>query len=244
MSKVIVVNAGSASLKVGVLDDGNAVTGSLELDPWDGTPDHPELTDFLRDHGSGSIIGHRVVHGGSRFTGPVILDDSALAGIRALTNLAPLHQPRAIAAIEAGRQLLPNAPAVACFDTSFHATLPDVAARYALPAEWTEKFGLRRYGFHGLSHEYASRRAAELLGQDVTDLRIISCHLGGESHRAGSCLRASGRSATALLLGEQRSDAVGANRRSADDRSGVTRPAPFLTRAAGVSGRLWSNQRL
>ena len=179
MSKVIVVNAGSASLKVGVLDDGNAVTGSLELDPWDGRSDHPELADFLRCHGSGSILGHRVVHGGSRFTGPVILDDSALAGIRALTSLAPLHQPRAIAAIEAGRQVLPDAPAVACFDTSFHATLPDVAARYALPADWNGKFGLRRYGFHGLSHEYASRRAAELVGHDITGLRIVSCHLGG-----------------------------------------------------------------
>jgi acetate kinase len=179
MSKVIVVNAGSASLKVGVLDDGNAITGSLELDRWDGSPDHPELADFLRGHGSGSIVGHRVVHGGSRFAGPVILDDSALAGIRALTSLAPLHQPRAIAGIEAGRKVLPDAPAVACFDTAFHATLPDVAARYALPAEWNGKFGLRRYGFHGLSHEYASRRAAELVGHEISGLRIVSCHLGG-----------------------------------------------------------------
>jgi acetate kinase len=179
MSPVIVVNAGSASLKVSVLDDRNAVTGSLELDPWDGSPDHPELTAFLHACGSGSIIGHRVVHGGSRFTGPALIDKSVLTAIAELTDLAPLHQPRALSAIEATRRILPGAPAVACFDTAFHATLPAAAARYALPADWNDKFGLRRFGFHGLSHGYAARRAAELLGRGLADLRIVSCHLGG-----------------------------------------------------------------
>lgn len=179
MSRVVVVNAGSASLKISVLDDRDAVTGSLELDRWDGSPDHQELTAFLRAHGSGSIVGHRVVHGGSRFTGPALIDETVLTAIGELSDLAPLHQPRALAAIAAGRRILPAAPAVACFDTAFHATLPAAAAKYALPAAWNDRFGLRRYGFHGLSHAYAARRAAELLGRGPADLRIISCHLGG-----------------------------------------------------------------
>jgi len=179
MSPVVVVNAGSASLKVSALDDGNAVTGSLELDPWDGSPGHQELAGFLAAHGPGAAVGHRVVHGGSRFTGPARIDESVLAAIGELAGLAPLHQRRALAAIEAVRRILPGAPAVACFDTAFHAALPAAAARYALPADWTGRFGLRRYGFHGLSHGYAARRAAEMLGTGARDLRIVTCHLGG-----------------------------------------------------------------
>jgi acetate kinase len=179
MRPVVVVNAGSASLKVSILDTCDAVSASLELDQWDGTPDNPEFADFLATAGPDVIVGHRVVHGGSRFRGPTVVDDGLLAAIGELTSLAPLHQPRALAGIAATRRILPSAPAVACFDTAFHATLPAAAARYALPADWTDRFGLRRYGFHGISHGYAARRAAELLGADVTDLRIVSCHLGG-----------------------------------------------------------------
>ncbi len=179
MSRVVVVNAGSASLKVSVLDDDDVVTDSLELDHWDGNPDHRDLAAFLRERGNGAVVGHRVVHGGGRFTGPVLVDEAVLAEIVALTDLAPLHQPRAVAAINAARRILPGVPAVACFDTAFHATLPPAAARYALPADWNDRFGLRRYGFHGLSHAYAARRAAELLCRELSDLRIVSCHLGG-----------------------------------------------------------------
>jgi acetate kinase len=90
----------------------------------------------------------------------------------------PLHQPRALAGIEAARRALPGVPGVACFDTAFHAGLPAAAARYALPDDWTKRYGLRRFGFHGLSHGYASRRAGELLGRDASELRIVTCHLG------------------------------------------------------------------
>ncbi len=179
MTPVLVVNAGSASLKLSVLDDAGTVTSARELDPWDGSPDHAEVAAFLADNGNGAIVGHRVVHGGSRFRSAVVIDDSVIAAIRDLTDLAPLHQTRALAGIEAVGRTLPNARAVACFDTAFHATLSAAAARYALPAEWTSRFGLRRYGFHGLSHAYASRRAAALIERDVADLRIVTCHLGG-----------------------------------------------------------------
>ena len=179
MTSVLVVNAGSTSLKVSVLDENDAVASALELDPWDGSPDHSELAAFLARNGNCVVIGHRVVHGGSIFTGPAMIDDSVLAAIGDLTDLAPLHQPRALAAIDATRRILPAVPAVACFDTAFHAGLPAAAATYALPADWNSRFGLRRYGFHGLSHGYACRRAAALIGQDLAELRIVSCHLGG-----------------------------------------------------------------
>jgi acetate kinase len=179
---VLVVNAGSSSLKVSVLDGQDRVTGALQIDRWDGRPDHDELSAFIAGQGPVAAAGHRVVHGGSTFTGPVLVDDVVLAGIRALTDLAPLHQPRALAGIEAVRRLLPDLPAVACFDTAFHARLPAAAASYALPAAWTARFGLRRYGFHGLSHAYASRRAGYLLEEGGVDrpggLRIVTCHLG------------------------------------------------------------------
>jgi acetate kinase len=189
---VIVVNAGSSSLKVGALDADDQVTDTFNLDRWDGSPDHPGLADFLHRHaGDAGVIGHRVVHGGSKFTEPVLVNDSVVTAIRALTDLAPLHQPRALAGIEAARLALPDVPCVACFDTAFHSTMPQEAARYALPADWTQRFGLRRYGFHGLSHGYASRRAAELLERDPAGLRVVTCHLG-----AGASLAAvrSGRS--------------------------------------------------
>jgi len=180
VSDVLVVNAGSSSLKVSVLDAGDRVTAALDLDHWDGRPDHRELADFITGcRGGIAVAGHRVVHGGSRYTGPVLIDDAVLAGIADLTDLAALHQPRALAGIEAVTRMLPGVPAVACFDTAFHATLPPAAAAYALPGDWTRRFGLRRYGFHGLSHAYAARRAARLLGAaDGTGLRVVTCHLG------------------------------------------------------------------
>jgi len=174
MTSVLVVNAGSSSLKLSVLDRADQVTDALQIDRWDGTPDHRELTDFAVGQPDVSAVGHRVVHGGRTFTGPAVVDESVIAGIEALTGLAPLHQRRGLAGIEAVRRLLPSVPAVACFDTAFHATLPAAAATYALPADWTDRFGLRRYGFHGLSHAYASRRAAELTG----GARVVTCHLG------------------------------------------------------------------
>jgi acetate kinase len=179
MTSVVVVNAGSSSLKVRLLDSGDAVTDSLDLDAWDGSADHPDLADFLARAGTAAaVVGHRVVHGGSRFSQAVLIDDGVVDAIGQLTDLAPLHQPRALAGIAAALRALPDTPAVACFDTAFHARMPLAAARYALPAAWTQRFGLRRFGFHGLSHAYAARRAAQLLDRRVSQLRMVTCHLG------------------------------------------------------------------
>ncbi|HTX85866.1 MAG TPA: acetate/propionate family kinase [Streptosporangiaceae bacterium] len=178
-ASVIVLNAGSSSLKASLIGAGNTVDSALELDEWDGSGDHPELTSFLTAAArAASVVAHRVVHGGNSFRRAVLIDDSVIDAIQGLTDLAPLHQPRALAGIQAARRLLPRLPAVACFDTAFHADMPDAAARYALPGAWVHQFGLRRFGFHGLSHEYATRRAAQMLGRDLAGLRIVSCHLG------------------------------------------------------------------
>jgi acetate kinase len=176
MTGVLIVNAGSSSLKLRVLGPADEITAALDIDPWDGSPDHSEFLDFLRGQPGLDAVGHRVVHGGSRFTGATVLDTAAIAAIADLTDLAPLHQPRAVSGIRAARAALPGVPQVACFDTAFHAGLPAAAASYALPGAWTGRFGLRRYGFHGLSHQYASGRCAQLLGRP--GLRVVTCHLG------------------------------------------------------------------
>ena len=164
MTSVLVVNAGSSSLKLRVLSPADEVTASADLSPWDGSRDDPGLRRFLDGLADIGAAGHRVVHGGHRFTAATPIDEDVVAGIAALTDLAPLHQPGALAGIEAVGSALPGVPAVACFDTAFHAGLPAAAAAYALPAAWTRRFGLRRFGFHGLSHSYAAGRAAQLTG--------------------------------------------------------------------------------
>src|SRR5207244_4446206 len=123
-------------------------------------------------------VGHRIVHGGTEFIGPVLIDPDVVARLRSLTDLAPLHQPKSLAALDAVSRILPGTPAVACFDTAFHAAMPEAASTYALPPEWRTRWSLRRFGFHGLSHGYASRRAAELIGRRPEDLRVVTCHLG------------------------------------------------------------------
>jgi acetate kinase len=191
---VLVVNTGSASLKLRLLDPANRVLAATDIERWQGA-EHIEpiatFLDGLADDERVAAIGHRVVHGGAEHTGPVLLDAQVLAQLTALTRLAPLHQPRAVAGIDAVRAVLSQVPAVACFDTAFHADLPDAAATYALPARWRRRWGLRRYGFHGLSHAYAARRAAELLDRPLTELRIVTCHLGAG---ASLCAVSGGRS--------------------------------------------------
>jgi acetate kinase len=123
-------------------------------------------------------VGHRIVHGGTRFREPVRVDADVVAGLTELCELAPLHQAKSLAALAAVSQVLDGVPAVACFDTAFHATLPPAAHTYALPLEWRERWGLRKYGFHGLAHASVARRAAELLGRPPADLRLVTCHLG------------------------------------------------------------------
>ena len=177
--RVLVVNAGSSSLKLRVLDASDQVTGTADLPAPRGAADAAAIGPALASLGDADAAGHRIVHGGTSFTGPVRIDDGVLARLRALTSLAPLHQPKSLAAVEAVQRARPGLPAVACFDTAFHATIPAAAATYALPREWRERWALRRYGFHGLSHSYCSGRAAELAGAagDAT-LRVVTCHLG------------------------------------------------------------------
>jgi len=125
-----------------------------------------------------TAVGHRVVHGGTGFTGATVVDDAVLARIRELTPLAPLHNPANIAGIEATRRAFPDVPQVAVFDTAFHQTLPEAAHTYAVPLAWRDEFAVRRYGFHGTSHRYVSRRAAAFLGRPITDTNVIVLHLG------------------------------------------------------------------
>ncbi|TET35607.1 MAG: acetate kinase [Planctomycetota bacterium] len=125
-----------------------------------------------------AAVGHRVVHGGEKFVESSAIDEKVIAAIRDLCELAPLHNPHNLAGIEAAQRLLPHAANIAVFDTQFHATIPPVAYRYALPKEWYERYGVRRFGFHGTSHKYVTLRAAAILRRDITGLRLISCHLG------------------------------------------------------------------
>ena len=180
--RVLVVNAGSSSLKLTLLVDGN-VAGSTTVERWEGEHHLEALETFVADVGQVDAVGHRVVHGGPGHTGPARVDQELLDYLASIEDLAPLHNPRAVAAMRAVSRLV-DAPAVACFDTAFHADLPAPARTYALPRRWNERWGLRRYGFHGLSHAYAARRAAEVVGRRVDELRIVSCHLGAGSSLA------------------------------------------------------------
>jgi len=123
-------------------------------------------------------VGHRVVHGGEEFTGSVVIDDAVIASVEKFADLAPLHNPPNLTGIRASQSKLPNIRHVACFDTAFHATIPEVAYIYALPYELYEKYRVRRYGFHGTSHRYVARRVASLMGKDKYDINAITCHLG------------------------------------------------------------------
>ena len=176
--QVLVVNAGSSSLKMRVLDDRDEVVGSLDV----GLPGpggfEAALGGFLEQHPRVGAAGHRIVHGGAHFTEPVLLDAGAETALAALADLAPLHNPPGLAAVKALEALRPGLPQVACFDTAFHAHLPEVARTYALPRSWRERWDLRRYGFHGLSHSWASRRAGALLGRSQEELRMVTAHLG------------------------------------------------------------------
>jgi len=215
--KILVINCGSSSLKLGVFD----VAGqSLELlkatfDRFDGRGCSwkiaaggettqgvapygdidaaiAALPELLAERGLADFdaVGHRVVHGGEKFRATTLLDDAVLAEIETLTPLAPLHIPANLDAIRAARKTWPGAPQVAVFDTAFHQTNPARATTYAVPAEW-RKAGLRRFGFHGTSHKYVAGRIAEEIGQPVTALKIVSLHLG---NGASACAVSLGRS--------------------------------------------------
>ena len=153
-------------------------------------PDHTEairlVLEALTNEKTGVVksldeigaVGHRVVHGGEKFAQSVIIDNEVLAAIEACNDLAPLHNPANLIGIDACRKLMPSTPMVAVFDTAFHQTMPQEAYMYGLPAEYYEKYKIRRYGFHGTSHSYVSKRAAQVLGVPYESLKTIVCHLG------------------------------------------------------------------
>lgn len=123
-------------------------------------------------------IGHRIVHGGEKFASSVVINDEVMKAIEECNDLAPLHNPANLIGINSCKAIMPNVPMVAVFDTAFHQTMPKKAYMYGLPYEYYEKYKVRRYGFHGTSHDFVSKRAAEILGKDIRDLKIIVCHLG------------------------------------------------------------------
>jgi acetate kinase len=173
--RILVVNAGSSSLKLRLLGPADDLLAEADIAAPRATLDEAALAAWIASAGAIDAVGHRIVHGGERFRDATRIDAGVVEELRALADLAPLHQPKSLAALEAVGRVLPDTPAVACFDTAFHATLPPAAATYAVPAAWRERWGVRRYGFHGLSHAYAARRARELTGGAA---RIVTCHLG------------------------------------------------------------------
>ncbi|MCG5462022.1 acetate kinase [Micromonospora sp. MED01] len=197
MSRVLVLNCGSSSVKWRHYDGDRVLDqGTVERvgEPGGGPADHTEavrqILDGLDLTGL-AAVGHRVVHGGRTFSAPVLVDDAVLAAIKDLVPLAPLHNPANLAGIEVARAALPDVPQVAVFDTAFHHTLPEAAATYAIDRDTAERYDIRRYGFHGTSHAYVSRRTAELLGRPYEQVNTITLHLG---NGASACAVANGRS--------------------------------------------------
>ena len=172
------VNAGSTSLKLRVVDHDDRVSETVDCDP-PGDSLEDDLRQFLASAGPLDAIGHRVVHGGTRFTRPTVMDSAIRAELEELSDLAPLHNPPTLAAMDALSHLSPHVPAVACFDTAFHTSLKPAASSYALPTAWVENWRLRRYGFHGLSCEWSAGRAPALLDHPASSVRLVICHLGG-----------------------------------------------------------------
>ncbi|HET7690834.1 MAG TPA: acetate kinase [Nocardioidaceae bacterium] len=256
--QVLVINAGSSSLKYSVVDESTgatAATGLVErIGETEGslvhrTPSvetrvpcvaatHAEavgaaLASF-HQHGPDleslglAAVGHRVVHGGSRYSEPARVDDVLLAAVRDLVPLAPLHNPANLSGIEAALTLFPGLPQVAVFDTAFHQTLPPHAYTYAVPHEWRAQHGIRRYGFHGTSHAFVAGEAARLLGRDLRELNLIVLHLGN------------GCSATAISQGRSVDTSMGLTPLEGlvmGTRSGDVDPAlhAHLARTLGLS---------
>ncbi|MCL2017921.1 MAG: acetate kinase [Alphaproteobacteria bacterium] len=226
MSYILALNCGSSSLKYQVLDADSknvVVSGYMEKigqpDSFatqkypDGVKnrkdteikDHNEAMNLmmymLRDASIDLTeikgVGHRVVHGGEKFAASIEITDEIIKTVKELSGLAPLHNPANLVGIVAAQQLLPNARQVAVFDTAFHQTMPDYAYRYAIPSAWYKELGVRRYGFHGTSHLYVSKRAARMLGKPANEINLITLHIG------------SGASATAIRGGKSVDTSLG-----------------------------------
>jgi acetate kinase len=183
---VLVLNSGSSSVKYALVDPETGerpLSGQAENIGTSGGSYHDAITQILGhldDEGHVDLAGagHRVVHGGERFSASVLVDDEVLAAIRSFSDLAPLHNPANLAGIEAVGQARPGLPQVAVFDTAFHQSMEPAAYRYAVPDEWYARYGVRRYGFHGTSYRFVSERAAALLGRPPAGLRLVVAHLG------------------------------------------------------------------
>ncbi|GAA4673955.1 acetate/propionate family kinase [Phytohabitans rumicis] len=195
--RVLVLNCGSSSVKYRLYDKDATVDKGLLERVTDYDAALYEVTARLDLSGLGAV-GHRVVHGGLRFTEPTVITDEVVAAVEGLVPLAPLHNPANLAGIAVARRLLPGVPQVAVFDTAFHRTLPEAAATYAIDAAVAREHGIHRYGFHGTSHAYVSRRTADLLDRPLETVNTITLHLG---NGASACAVEGGRSvATSMGL--------------------------------------------
>ncbi|MDO4246957.1 MAG: acetate kinase [Deinococcus sp.] len=251
----LVLNSGSSSLKFALL---NPATGELRLSGLaerlgageasirlerDGQRETRALNGGSYGEALGEVlkeldtlnmrhevraVGHRVVHGGESFSAPVQVTPDVLEGVRACVPLAPLHNPANILGIEAAQQAFPGLPHVAVFDTAFHQTMPEVAYRYAVPEEWYKRHGVRRYGFHGTSHQYVAGQAAELLGRPLAELNLVTAHLGNGS---SVCAVAGGRSVD-TSMGLTPLEGLVMGTRSGDLDPGIP---DYLARQAGLS---------
>lgn len=245
---VLVLNSGSSSLKYQLIDTRSAevrAKGLIERVGGEEVPDHRAALKLAArdlDLQDVAAVGHRVVHGGERFREATLLTAEALAVLEALTPLAPLHNPPALAGIDAAADLLPGVPNVGVFDTAFHATLPREAYLYAVPLALYERHGVRRYGFHGTSHAYVARAAAEELGRPLAELRLITLHLG---NGASACAVLHGRSVDTsmgftplegLVMGTRSGDLDPAIPLWLAQREGVARASDILNRESGLLG--------
>lgn len=208
MNKILAINAGSSSLKFQLFempDEEVLAKGLIDRIGINGSTFNLEtgektntITKDIEDHEAAvklllnqlielkviesfdeiDAVGHRVVHGGEYFSESIVIDDDVISKIEEVSELAPLHNPPNLTGIHAFKEFLSNVPMVAVFDTAFHQTMPEKSYLYSLPYEYYEKYGIRKYGFHGTSHKYVSERAAEILNRPYNQLRVITCHLG------------------------------------------------------------------
>jgi len=184
MTRVLVLNSGSSSVKYRLFDGAETLAkGLIERigEAGGDAGDHEAALQRIMestDLDDLAVVGHRVVHGGPDFTAATVIDDDVVARVEALIPLAPLHNPAALSGIAVARKLLPDVPQVAVFDTAFHATIPPEGVTWAIDAALAERWQLRRYGFHGTSHAFVARRTAELLGRPPADTNVITLHLG------------------------------------------------------------------
>lgn len=245
---VLVVNGGSSSLKSQLLDTAGGQVLARSLIERVGSPEMPDHAAALRlalenmPLNLVEAVGHRVVHGGERFVRPTLLTPEVLDVLETLNPLAPLHNPPALAGIRAALDLLPGVPNVAVFDTAFHATLPPEAFLYAVPHDLYEQHGVRRYGFHGVSHAYVAREAARVLERPLTELRLITLHLG---NGASACAVEFGRSVDTsmgftplegLVMGTRSGDLDPTLALWLAAREGVDGAGDLLNRESGLKG--------